>query len=50
MFAETPLHTRFQPKLGCPGRETQGLAAAGVIHSDFEKKAIGAETIAYDDF
>ena len=29
---------------------TQGPAAAGVIHSDFEKGFIRAETIAYDDY
>ena len=29
---------------------TKGPAAAGVIHSDFERGFIRAETIAYDDF
>jgi ribosome-binding ATPase len=31
-------------------RGTKGPGAAGVIHSDFEKGFIRAETIAYDDF
>src|SRR6476620_6360403 len=31
-------------------RGTKGPAAAGVIHSDFERGFIRAETIAYDDF
>ena len=31
-------------------RGTRGPAAAGVIHSDFEKGFIRAETIAYDDY
>ena len=31
-------------------RGTKGPAAAGVIHTDFEKGFIRAETIAYDDF
>ena len=29
---------------------TRGPAAAGVIHTDFEKGYIRAETIAYDDY
>jgi hypothetical protein len=31
-------------------RGTKGPAAAGVIHTDFEKGFIRAETIAYDDY
>ena len=31
-------------------RGTKGPQAAGVIHTDFEKGFIRAETIAYDDF
>ena len=31
-------------------RGTKAPAAAGVIHTDFEKGFIRAETIAYDDF
>ena len=39
-----------EPRAWTIVKGTQGPAAAGVIHTDFEKGFIRAETIAYDDY